>query len=772
MENDTTLTIECFLLTTSSRDNNGHFEILLYAKSADNRDIKIIITRHRPLFFIPRQAGIPGTNRIDERKNLSLTSLKGDPVDCLYFTTYRDRQQCARTLASAGIILYESDIHPVKRFLMERMVKGGISVEGTCREQNGLLVFIDPEIKGADVTPALATLSLDIETNAYTGEILSIACYSKSAVVFMQGSDLSTELIRYCDSERSLLETFLNHLKEDNPDIVIGWNVINFDLNHIQKRCRELNLPFEMGKDQGSSIYLQKGKSNQYNADLPGRVVLDGPTVLRSNNYRFDRYTLDNVASELLGKSKDITNEGKAKIDEIIHDFENNKQKLAEYNIHDTILTREIFDKTDVTANAIEKSRQSGHLIDQFGGSIAAFDYLYLPQLHRKGYVAPDVPANLPYRPLKGGEVLDSIPGIYENVLLLDFKSLYPTIIKTFNIDPLTRVLADDDSITGPTDIPFARSKAILPTIITRLLAARAQAKKDNNSSLSYGIKILMNSFYGVLGSISCRFFSAELAEAITGTGRFILKKTCSYIEQTTGYTVVYGDTDSLFLLLGPGKEKQAVSIGNEIVSATNEWLTGYIQDSWQADSILELEMETHYRHFFMPTIRGSMEGSKKRYCGMVQTGHEEFKLQFKGMESARTDWTELARDFQQALYLKVFLKEEVSGYIRQTVQSVLDGSLDQKLVFKKHLRKPIHEYVKNVPPHAQAAKLLKDPGRSIHYYITVDGPQPVQKVTSTLDYRHYIETQLKPIANSILEWINLDFDDIVSGQGDLFSGM
>jgi DNA polymerase-2 len=143
--------------------------------------------------------------------------------------------------------------------------------------------------------------------------------------------------------------------------------------------------------------------------------------------------------------------------------------------------------------------------------------------------------------------------------------------------------------------------------------------------------------------------------------------------------------------------------------------------------------------------------------------------LHFKGMESARSDWTELAKEFQSTLYMKVFTKEPVEEYILATVNRVKRGDVDDKLVYQKQLRKPLHEYTASIPPHVQAAKLLESPGHTIRYYITTDGPQPVEKVSAPLDYEHYIDAQLRPVADAILEWIDLDFDAILCGQQDLF---
>jgi DNA polymerase-2 len=760
-----------FLLTHSYRDVRGHFEIVLDASIGRGRYCRIVVDNFHPMFFVHRNTPVELTGNALERKALELTALDGAAVDCLYFATYAGMQEAAQRLADAGVKTYEADVHPVERYLMERFVMGGFSLEGTLHRSGGVEEYRNPRIRGCDVHPEFCVLSLDIETNARSGELYSIAFHGGGDDrVFVIGDAADTQTIIYCDDERQLLERAIAYITWADPDILIGWNVIDFDLAILAQRSSALGVPFSIGRIGDARIFTSAGSGRQI-IRIPGRVVLDGPTMLRSQFHTFESFALDNVASELLGKHKIITATSADKIAEINRLFAHDKEQLARYNLEDAILTKEVFDKTNIIANAVERSKRSGHLLDRTGGSVAAFDHLYLPRLHRAGYVAGNVAdVQPPVEPLSGGHVMESRPGLYENVLLLDFKSLYPTIIKTFAIDPLGYARASETtSVKGPTGTAFAATEGILPEIIADLLDARAHAKKTKNQPLSQAIKILMNSFYGVLGSTGCRFFSHQLAETITGTGRHILRQTSEHIEKSTGYSVIYGDTDSLFIDLGPGAQERAARIGRQMVEETNAWLTGELKDRYNVTSSLELEFETHFRHFFMPTIRGSTQGSKKRYCGAVERDGT-LQLLFKGLESARGDWTPLAKEFQKELYLRVFEKRFDPDLIISLVTRLRRGELDDKLIYRKQLRKPLAEYTTNVPPHAQAARLLDKPGRFIRYCITMEGPQPAEKLLAPIDYDHYIDTQLKPVADAILEWVGMDFDTILSGQQDLFA--
>jgi DNA polymerase-2 len=762
------LPIQCFLLNYTSRDFKGRFEIILYAVSSDCKPVKITIDTFRPLFFVPRSTPVQKTSQAAERKSLKLKGMDGTDVDCLYFNTYTSFLDCSKRLRLDGIPVYESDVAPVERYLMERFICGGFEATGSMQTIDNRYELKNPLLRGIDHTPQLKVLSLDIETNAATDQIYSIASYCGEEQVFIIGQGTDEKPVTYCTNEKDLLCRFFSYLYDCNPDIIIGWSIIDFDLRVIQNRCAIHSVPFSLGRETGARIVPSRN-NNQMVARVPGRVIMDVPLMLRSYYHTFEEYSLNFVATEMLGKSKTIELTDQEKIDEINRLFIEDKQNLAIYNLQDTILTWEIFKKAGILPNAIERTKRSGHLLDRSGGSIAAFDYLYLPRLHREGFVAKDCADVLPpTEPLPGGFVLEPNPGLYENVIVLDFRSLYPSIIQTFKIDPLGLIALSEERIKCPAGQSFAKSPSILPEIISQLMEARSAAKRDNNPYLSQAIKILMNSFYGVMGATNCRFFSSTLATAITRTGQYILKQMIEYISVSTPFKVIYGDTDSLFVHLGKGKEEQADSFGANLATNATSWLTDLIKDRFKTESILKLEYQNTFRHFFIPAVRGATHGSKKHYCGSTidQTG---MHLLFKGMESARSDWTDLAKDFQYELYTSLFTGKPVEDFILETVRKVRSGELNDKLIYKKRLRKDIDEYTVNIPPHAQAAKLLDSPKHIVRYIITVNGPQPLEKLSATIDFNHYIECQLRPIADSILEQCGNSFDRIVSGQQDLF---
>ena len=204
---------------------------------------------------------------------------------------------------------------------------------------------------------------------------------------------------------------------------------------------------------------------------------------------------------------------------------------------------------------------------------------------------------------------------------------------------------------------------------------------------------------------------------------------------------------------------------------ALNKWWQQTLKTEHQLESALEVEFETHYLKFLMPTVRGMSTGSKKRYAGMVKAddGANDPKLVFKGLEAVRTDWTPLARNFQRELYRRIFMQEPFEDYVRQTAGALLDGELDEQLVYRKRLRRRIGDYQRNIPPHVQAARKQAKPGHWVSYVVTRNGPEPTDALHSQPDYEHYLEKQLAPAADGILYFLDTSFKTISDAQMQMF---
>lgn len=788
-----------FLLSRQWLERDDGSQDLVFWLATDDAPVQLVIESQESVFFVP--AALAGQVSMTIGRTVSfrtapvsLTDFGRQAVVAFYFRSQKGLNIARSRLERLGIAVLEADVRPTDRYLMERFITGAIEVAGTPESGDGYVRYTNPRLKPCTYTPSLRVASLDIETSWNENILYSIAVHSPeikgpeikdTAVnkVFMVGdaTNKAGDFVEFIHDEKRLIERFLEWFAALDPDVVIGWAVVGFDLKFLQARCDAHGIALALGRAADSVRWRTSntGAERDY-ALVPGRVVLDGIEMLRTATWSFESFSLEFVARELLGRGK-LVEDVDARAVEIQEMFRTDKARLADYNLEDCVLVAEIFETTRLIEFAIERSRLTGLEMDRPGGSVAAFDFLYLPRLHRKGFVAPvvadDSGAGSP-----GGYVLDSKPGLYDHVIVLDFKSLYPSIIRTFHVDPLALVcgLVEDDAIAGFKGGKFSRRNYILPEIIEDLWRARDRAKRAGRAPLSQAIKIIMNSFYGVLGTPGCRFFDPRLVSSITLRGHEILQTTRDLIE-ARGLTVIYGDTDSVFVLLREVRDKDdADSIGRMLMNELNEWWRTHLKTEFDIESCLEVEYETHFTRFLMPTVRGSEVGSKKRYAGMI-TEDGEARLVFKGLESVRSDWTQLAREFQQGLYERIFRNQVYEAFIKETVEAVARGDCDDKLVFRRRLRRKLDEYEKNVPPHVRAARRgeeirtsrglapIYSRGSWVEYVMTINGPEPKSYAVSPLDYQFYIDRQLAPVADAILSFKSTSIAEITDRQLGLF---
>ncbi len=779
-----------FLLTRHWRDTPTGSEVVLWL-ATDSGPQRLVLPAQESVAFVPEEFRAPTEALIrDERhtrlQTLELKDFRRRPVFGLYCRSNRQLQNLEKRLRENGIPVYEADIRPPERYLMERFITAPVWFSGETRGDSVVNARLKPH---PDYRPQLKWVSLDIETTQH-GELYCIGlegCGQRQ--VYMLGppngdaSTLDFDLI-YVDSRPQLLEQLNAWFERHEPDVIIGWNVVQFDLRVLQKHADRYGIPLRLGRQKQALEWREHGfKPGVFFAQATGRLIIDGIDALKSAFWDFPSFSLEAVSRQLLGEGKAIDNPWD-RMEEINWRFANDKPALAKYNLKDCELVTRIFQHTAIMPFLLERATVNGLAVDRHGGSVAAFGHLYIPRMHRAGFVAPNLGEVAP-EASPGGYVMDSRPGLYDSVLVLDYKSLYPSIIRTFLIDPVGLVegLAhpdDADSVPGFRNARFSRETHCLPAIVEQIWQGREAAKRDNNKPLSQALKIIMNAFYGVLGTSACRFFDPRLASSITLRGHAIMQQTRELIE-AEGFDVIYGDTDSTFVWLkGARSEAEAAAIGRHLAEQVNGWWQQHLQSTYGLESALELEYETHFSRFLMPTIRGAEQGSKKRYAGMIRSDGGE-RLVFKGLESVRTDWTPLAQQFQQTLYGRIFRGEPWQDYIRETVAQLLAGELDDQLVYKKRLRRALKDYERNVPPHVRAARLADEHNRklqrplqyqnggSIRYVMATAGPEPLEARNTPLDYDHYVTKQLQPVADGILPFVGDDFATLITGQLGLF---
>jgi DNA polymerase II len=803
-----------FILHAAERTHAGRTELHLVGRLESGETFAVVERRIAPFYWIrvadEAQARSLGAGTSDSAlRDSERTTMDGAPVAKIEFPTTAEGRRMTDLLHRSGVRTYEADIKPATQYLMDRRIHGTVRIEGEWRAGRRVgRIYENPRVEPADLEPRLTVLSLDIETDPRAAVVYAaaLAFWDPGAggargEVFLNGHGASSA--RCFASEQEMLAALRQRIIELDPDIITGWNVVDFDFRVLSRRFQALGVPFDIGRSDAAASFLDREDTDgvtrwrRSKVIVPGRQVLDGMWLVRLAGMGLEDYRLETVAESVLGRGKRIDElPGESRTAAVMRLYRDDPESLCAYCLEDTRLALEILQKEGLLDIALRKTLLIGTMLEQTSMSVAAFEFLYTEHLHQKGIVAPTLGIDqdtLDRAP--GGGIITPRAGLFPNVLVFDFKSLYPSLIRTFNIDPLTRLDAADsmkEPITAPNGTRFDRRPGILPGILDRFFESRENARRRGDTRAVYAYKIVMNSFYGVLGTPGCRFAASALAGAITTFGQHILFWARDQIA-AQGYQVLYGDTDSLFVRAGVEGDPPAAdlaALGASLARRLNERLAEYVRDSFGVSSRLELEFEAIYRRLFLPPMRTAHDetddesqtrGRAKGYAGLrVEPGaspaEDTEHLDVVGMEAVRHDWSPLAQILQRDILALAFRgagAERVGEAVRALLRDLRAGRRDDALVYRKSLRKPVEAYTKSSPPHARAAALLPPEERTglIRYVWTVDGPQPENRRASPPDYEHYVQKQVRPIVEALAPYIGLSTESIFSpgGQRGLF---
>jgi DNA polymerase II len=786
-----------FVLTPTYRIVRGRPEVHLYAVLETGEPALVVDDRLRPYFFV-RAAHADLVRQVTPGASLAETPLRtfaGEPVVRVDVSVPAEVPPIRTRLGEAGVECFEADVRFAYRYLIDRRIRGAFAVDGPFDPRPGVgRVYRNPDLAPADFAPKLRVLAFDIETSLDARRLYSIAAAGQGGdrvwVVRAGGGRLPDALPdapgELVPDEGTCLDAFLAHLRQADPDVLTGWNLGDFDVPVLLRVARRTGRRLALGRtDEEAEVRRDPGFTRDPRVILVGRQVLDGLALLRSAFVRLDDYRLETAAQTILGKGKLFGAEHRG--EEIETAWREDPARLAAYNLHDTRLVLEILARTGLVELTVRRSLLTGMQLDRVGAQIAAVDSLYLGALRARGRVAPSVRAeDAESTIIAGGLVLDSDPGLYRNILVFDFKSLYPSLIRTFNIDPLAHV----PPAREPGDAPLVRTPSgacfrgdepgILPELVARLWEERAQARTRGDQVGAQATKILTNSLFGVLGASASRLFSPAVANAITMAGQHVIRLAAAAVERE-GHRVIYGDTDSLFVDVSEPDPARAAERGEDLRRAIGTYVADALGAEFGVQSWLDLEFEKVYARFWMPEVRGGATGSKKRYAGLVAGPNGEM-LELIGLEAVRRDWSAVARRFQRELLDRVFHDQPVEDFVRSFVDGLRAGRFDAELAYRKAVRKPLDAYTKTTPPHVKAArKQAGGPGQIVTYVVTVTGPEAAGETTAPPDYDHYVTQQLRPIADAVLRFLGgPDFDTIAGierpegrqlelfGEGDL----
>jgi DNA polymerase-2 len=745
-----------FIVHPTYRVRGGAAVVQLYGRLESGDAFLVEDTRFRPYFFASPEAAQSAVAAGGRAEPCPLRDLAGRPVLRVEAALPGSVPALRDAVLRTGAEVYEADLRFAYRYLIDHGIRSTLEIRGRGEQRaDGVVVYANPEIAPAPAPrAALRTLSLDLETTPDAGRIFAGALVGCGTAEVHLVAQRAVRGAIVHPEEPALLAALAARIRALDPDVLLGWNVVDFDLRVLLARCAALRIPCAIGRSPDPPrLLVDPGPFAQSRAEVAGRMVLDGIPLVR-DALKLPDYRLETVARAVLGRGKKLDPDVPDAAQEILRLWREEPEALAAYNLEDARLVPEILAREGLLELAIERSRLTGMQLDRVGASIASFDLLYLPELRRRGLVAPSVREQAPAF-VTGGALLEPVPGFHARVAVFDFKSLYPSLIRTFGLDPLAHARAGEDALVAPNGASFSREESILPAVLAELAARRDAAKARGDRHADQAIKILMNATFGVLGAPSCRFFDPAVANAITTFGQQTLRWTREAFE-AQGVAVLYGDTDSVFVQLRPADV--GIASAEALRARVEQEIAARVQREYRVTPRLVLELECVFERLWLPRVRGGRTGSKKRYAGW--SGGQ---LHVTGLESVRSDWPPIAQRLQEGMLERAFTDRDPAPFVRELVAALRGGACDAELVYAKRIRKGrLDRYSANAP-HVQAARKAGGrPGPVIRYLITASGPEPValgRALPRRIDYEHYVQKVLRPVAESILEDLGGSFD-------------
>ena len=679
-----------FLIENINRDN--YTEIIEFYRDENGKKCINRVKDFKPYFYVPAESETPDDYRIthSEPGHVSIT---GEQLRKLFIRKANDVPKMRSKFAKH----YEADVPFNQRYIIDRL--------GEVKPYKLKTLAIDIELDSHNEFPDLQNpdqkvVSIAMKDNFEKKEILLILDNGKNNIK-------ESEIVKKYDLEEDLLQAFIGYLNIYDPDIITGWNVVNFDLTYLIRRMAQFDIyPGEMSPLGWVNI------SEKYeDVTIKGRIVLDGMAAYKhfrkmSNQGQAESYSLEFTAQDQLGMGKIPHTETYREM------WQNNPDKLIEYNLRDNDLVLRLDEKLKIIEffNNI-RCKSCSQLADIYR-TTTLVDGALLKEVHNK--------IVLPSKNSEGGDgyqgakVEEPTPGLYENVLALDVKGMYPNIIKTFNMGYET--FNPNGEIQISEGIGFDRGIGIISQVIRKLekernynkkLMKEAYSKGDKNMGnvynfRQYAVKVLMNSFYGYLGFAHSRLYIREVADAITRMGRRIIKWTQSVLKNE-GYVVVYGDTDSVYV---KSKEKGLFGMlreGQNLVKLINESYIELAKRHGADDCTLEMEFEKIFKRILFVGKRDKKGGGAKKKYGYLPLWKEgkdvKNEIEITGFETVRSDTPRIAREIQFTVLNKMLKgshKEEIIEYLKDMYDKIISRTIpDEEFGNPKGIKDKLENYGK-----------------------------------------------------------------------------
>lgn len=681
---------------------------------------------------------------------------------------------------------YEYDILFWKRYLIDKGISPLYGARILYHEDEGRLIA--DEIKSAEnAAQDITYLCFDIETYNPLGAprlnvdpVIMISFYDGKRKGVITTKEINRNFVKKVRDEKELIEAFTGIIEEGDYDFIVGYNSSNFDIPYLIKRAEVTKADFRIGR-YGEAKAEHHGLVGM--VKIPGRANIDIYNVAKfisivgasEKLIRANRLTLSEVYRAITGSEKLMVDRRN-----IWQLWDNGSEKdleeLADYSLGDVLSLNEVYrffmplemEMARITSNTVGETciSTTGQLVE----------YFLMRYAHDGDELVPNKPSDKDIsrrqaNPIEGAYVKTPDAGIYKDIVVYDFRGLYPSIIIAYNIDPST--LCDDctEYYESPTKAKFRKGKiGIIPKALKLLMKERSEIKKafkkdpDNKSLMarSQALKILANSFYGYLGYARSRWYSRDCAESVTAFGRAYISMTMEEAEKL-GFRVLYGDTDSIFLLKDNRPKEDALNFLNKINKALPE--------------SMELELEDFYVSGVFVGKRGGDTGAKKKYALLSESG----RIKIRGFELVRRDWSNIARETQRRILESVLGKggkEDAVRIIKETIKKLRDGDVDIKdLVIHTQLRKRIESYDAKSPELSAAKKAIEKgvrkrdelEGSTIDYVITKNGSSisekaELEEIAKSYDADYYINNQVIPATLKILKELGINEEELRTG--------
>lgn len=791
--------------------------VQMYSVTQEGKKILVLDDKFVPYFYVMLKPGIDAQKFIEIIKGTKAEDAvitNAEIVKREYYGEMKDIIKIEVNLPKGVPILadqlkqrkevhevLEYDILFVRRYLIDKNLIpfAPIEAEGEAvnyRSRVSAFKITSINQVSTEMVGNVKVMAVDLETYSLTKEImpeqnpiLMIGIYVANTngqeelrkVLTWKEFKTDANYIEFLPNEASIIARFQDLIDEIKPNIIVGYYSDVFDLPYIKIRAEKLKIKFAPGLDF-SEIRLQKGGRIE-TAAIQGIPHIDIYKFIRHTmmtSLQTDVYTLDAVASELIGENKESVD-----LEQLAPIWDNEPQKLEPYcyyNLRDSIITFRLFEK--LMPNMLEMVKIIG--LPMFDITRMGFsqlvEWFLIRQSFMRGGLVPDKPMRSELgerlgQTYQGAFVVQPTPGFYKDIVVFDFRSLYPTIIGSHNISPDTlkcdccRDEAKRVPIEGKNIWFCEKRKGFVSSLIEEVITRRARItemlKQDrdngNENQLLQArretLKILANSFYGYLGFNASRWYSIECAESVTALARSYLNKVITEAEKA-GFSVAYGDTDSIFLLLNGKSKDDALKFAEKI----NFTLPG----------LMELDLEDFYPSGIFVQTKDKGEGAKKKYALLSESG----KVKIRGFETVRRNWSFIAKEVQEKI-LNIILREEDAkkayDYVKGIIGSLRDHKIDtSKVIIFTQLQKEIEDY-DSVGPHVAVAQRMKNkgmfvgPGSMIKYVVTVGKGNigerarlPDEVENNEYDSDYYINNQIIPSVERIFEAFGYSPEDLV----------